>query len=397
MFFVGVRYSCILYICMSCLAWIVPEQSVASCIDSLQTDSAATDTYKVEWMRRDTLKREGFFKRVGKSLYHFVKDFNDIDESYIEPQKYNFTVMLQSVTTYEMYDLKTKDGNSYRFAPEATMKIGPYVGWRWIFLGYTVDVRHMNLTNGGKTRKEYDLSLYSSMLGLDLYYRETGDNYKLRKATIGEDINTDALKNVPFGGLTSSIKGFNIYYIMNHRRFSYPAAFSQSTVQRKSAGSVLLGLGYTYHKLSFDWEKLALLVEDRLGKDVADVAIDNSLRFGKIAYTDISFSGGYAYNWVFARNWLLAGSVSAALGYKRTVGDTDKDYLSFRDFSFKNFNLDGIGRFGLVWNNTKWYAGASCIIHSYNYSKSHFSTNNTFGSLNIYVGFNFGKKSQYRK
>ena len=101
---------------------------------------------------------------------------------------------------------------------------------------------------------------------------------------------------------------------MNHRRFSYPAAFSQSTVQRKSAGSVLLGLGYTYHKLSFDWEKLALLVEDRLGKDVADVAIDNSLRFGKIAYTDISFSGGYAYNWVFARNWLLAGSVSAALG-----------------------------------------------------------------------------------
>ena len=68
------------------------------------------------------------------------------------------------------------------------------------------------------------------------------------------------------------------------------------------------------------------------------------------------------------------------------------DGVEAKGFSFRNLNIDGIGRFGLVWNNTKWYAGASSIIHSYNYSKSQFSANSFFGSLNIYVGINFGRR-----
>jgi hypothetical protein len=66
-------------------------------------------------------------------------------------------------------------------------------------------------------------------------------------------------------------------------------------------------------------------------------------------------------------------------------------------FSFSNLNIDGIGRFGLVYNNMRWYAGTSMIIHTYNFRRSHFYTNNTFGSLNIYVGCNFGLKKKYRK
>ena len=51
--------------------------------------------------------------------------------------------------------------------------------------------------------------------------------------------------------------------------------------------------------------------------------------------------------------------------------------------------------FGIVWNNTKWYAGASTVIHTYNYKKEQFSTNSSFGSLNIYVGVNFGRKRHH--
>jgi hypothetical protein len=47
---------------------------------------------------------------------------------------------------------------------------------------------------------------------------------------------------------------------------------------------------------------------------------------------------------------------------------------------------------GIVWNNTRWYAGTSAVFHTYNYSKSQFSTNNMFGNVNFYVGFNFGKR-----
>ena len=66
-------------------------------------------------------------------------------------------------------------------------------------------------------------------------------------------------------------------------------------------------------------------------------------------------------------------------------------------FSFSNFNIDGIGRFGLVYNDTRWYAGASAIIRAYTYKKEQFAANNIFGNLNVYFGYNFGLKKEYRK
>lgn len=107
-----------------------------------------------------------------------------------------------------------------------------------------------------------------------------------------------------------------------------------------------------------------------LGSEIADRYVDKNVISGKIKYTDVSVSGGYGYNWVFAKNWLFASSLSLALGYKHTTSDVDHTNFSFRDFSIKNMNIDGVGRFGIVWNNTKWYFGASTILHSYNYSKN---------------------------
>jgi hypothetical protein len=106
-------------------------------------------------------------------------------------------------------------------------------------------------------------------------------------------------------------------------------------------------------------------------------------------------SGGYAYNWVFAKSWLLAASLQAAFAYKYSVADNKEG----RDngFDFKNVNVDGVGRFGLVYNNMRWFAGMNIILNSYNYRKPRFATNNIFGSMNLYVGYNFGLKKKYKK
>lgn len=154
----------------------------------------------------------------------------------------------------------------------------------------------------------------------------------------------------------------------------------------------MVGFGYTKHTLSMDWNKLHQMVSDRMGEDFANEHMDDDLNSGKIQYTDISLSGGYAYNWVFARNWLFAASLSAALGYKHTTSDTEHKRFSFRDFSIANINIDGVGRFGIVRNNNRWFVGASTIVHTYTYKKQEFSSLNIFGSLNIYLGFYFGKR-----
>lgn len=354
-----------------------------------------TTADSIRWMRVDTTSR--WYQRQLHKAKNTLHRFNDIDSNYIEPQHYNFTVMFQNTNTYEVYRLNNKEGQSITFAPEPNIKIGPYFGWRWIFLGYTIDIKHLNLKHQDHQRQEYDLSLYSSMVGIDFYYRKTGNDYKIRTLKLEENIDTRAVEGAQFGGLTSTIKGLNIYYIFNHRRFSYPAAFSQSTVQRRSAGSPLIGIGYTKHTLSVDWNALNQLISDRLGPNAEKAQLDSTMMFGKVQYTDFAVSGGYAYNWVFARNWLLAASLTMGLAYKRSTGDVERKHLSLREFSFKNLNIDGTGRFGIVWNDTKWYAGMSAILHAYNYRRSRFSTNNFFGSVNLYAGVNFGKKGMKKK
>lgn len=330
-------------------------------------------------------------KKELSQMRKVVRGFSAIDTNYIEPQHYNFTVMLQATFNYDMYRLKSRSGQSVIFAPDVPLKVGPYVGWRWFFLGYTFDLK--NLSFGDKQKREIDFSIYSSQIGVDIFYRQTGSDYKLRQVDLGGDIGKQRLENQPFDGINVGIVGANLYYIFNHKRFSYPAAFSQSTCQKLSCGSWMAGIGYTKHSIELDHDKLKSVVEQNLPNTT--VTLDSGLMFRRVEYTDISAACGYAYNWVFARNCLLCASGLVALSYKHTMGDNDTDLK--HGFKLDNMNIDAIGRFGVVYNNTKWYTGLSAIMHSYNYRKSRFAANTVFGSVNLYIGYNFGLKKKYKR
>lgn len=326
-------------------------------------------------------------------LRRTIRGFSYIDTNYVEPQHYNWSVMLQATHTYDYYRLSTSGANkqSLTFSPAPRIKFGPYFGWRWIFLGYTVDLKKIDL-GSNSVKQEFDFSIYSAQIGVDFYYRRTGSDYRIRAVDIGTELDQRALSDVPFDGLKVSITGVNLYYIFNHQRFSYPAAFAQSGCQKISCGSWMAGFGYLNNSISFDHDRLKQVINEHTSQEVQ---IDSGLMFNKVRYYDINVSAGYAYNWVFARNCLFCASLSAALAYKGSRGETST--REEKGFDFGNFNVDGIGRFGLVWNNTRWYAGASAIVRAYNYRKSRFAANNVFGSLNIYVGYNFGPRGPYKK
>lgn len=333
-------------------------------------------------------------KKKHNIIRKIIRGFSKIDTTYIEPQKYNYTVMLQNTTTFEGYTLRNNKGQEVRFSPQPSYKLGPYFGWRWIFLGYTIDLRHVS----GKTRQGIDLSVYANQVGFDFFYRKSGDGYRINKVNLGDGYNTNPLHDVDFNGFESSERGFNAYYIFNHHKFSYPAAYSQSTIQRKSCGSALAGFSYSRHALNVDWKQFFDVVDSRMGAGVAAATLDTTLTQAEIQYRDFSLSGGYAYNWVFAHNWLLDVSLLMALAYKQTHSDVNSQRKGlFRDFDFHNFNIDGVARTGIVWNNMRWYAGASAIFHTYNYRRNRFRSNTTFGNLNIYFGYNFGLKSHYKR
>ena len=325
-------------------------------------------------------------RHTGRKIRKVGKEFNAVDTTFISPNLYNLAFMLEHSSWYEYYRLGSNSNNgeqSISFSPNANFKLGVYFGWRWIFWGYSFDVKDIFGGHKNKAKKtEMALNLYSSKFGVDLYWRKTGSDFKIRSYN-GFQLNTPT-KNMDFNGFQSKIKGLNAYWIFNYKRFSYPAAYSQSTNQRKSAGSLMAGFSYSQHNISFDYDKLPTEMRDQL---------HNALLFKKVKYSDYSLCLGYGYNWVFAKNWVSNLSLLPAIAYKKSkINDTPQPHTHW----IKDINFDLITRASIVYNNSKYFAGAALVMHTYDYRKEDFSLTNTFGTLRVYVGLNFWKKKEYR-
>lgn len=347
---------------------------------------AATDSTVVHHRNGELKKR---LKHTGSIIYRFIKNFDSYDTTYIAPNYYNFTAMVQNVNYFQTYRLQARDEESNVQAiftkPDPSVKIGPYFGWRWIFLGYTFDVAHPQSL--GKS-SELSFRLYSSMLGCDFVYMRNDGGYCLRKAVGFDGVEPKSVRGTSFEGMNSSTLSFSAYYVFNHRHFSYPATYNQSTQQLKSCGSPMAGFGYSRQNVSFDYRKLPA---ELLGEDGESKLLEG-LKFSSINYDYYYLSGGYAYNWVFARNWVIGGSVMPSIGIRKAKGKKLKGNELLLDL--KNLSLDCTSRFGLVWNNSKWFAGASYINHLYTYRNTRLSLTNSINYCNVYVGCFFGRKKK---
>jgi hypothetical protein len=334
----------------------------------------------------DTIRKSRERSRISET----IRNLDYTEDKWIEPNHYEFSVMGLATRTLENFTLSS-NGQSITLSPDGQLKVGPYFGWRWIFFGYTFDIKNIGF-GSGELKKEFDFSIYSSQIGVDLFYRRTGNDYKIRDVELGMDIDDEVFEGLPFSGVGVGITGLNVYYIFNHKRFSYPAAFAQSTCQKISCGSWMSGLGYTKNTIDLDFDKLkqTLSAHMPMGREVE---LDSSMMFKSVKYYDFMISGGYAYNWVFAKNWLFCASGQLGLAYKTSYGKVADEK---NGFDFAKVNLDLIGRFGMVYNNTQFYAGWSAILRSNNYHTSRFKANNIFGSFNAYVGYNFKLKKKYK-
>lgn len=367
------------YLLLTILFVSVSVSLSASPTDSLQTSSIVDDVV-------------GMLSTEFENLKEKAKKLDTYDENYIEPNHFNYSAMLQNTNYWQQYRLRgTNEHDKHQqidISPRSSFKVGPYFGWRWLFLGYTFDVGSM-----GKATKntEFTLSLYSSKLGGDFMYIRNKDNFKLGKIKGFSGLPNNAVDGVNFNGMKSYTTMLNVYYVFNNRHFSYPAAYAQSTVQRISAGSFLLGLRYDHHKIHFNHRELPeSLLKSPTGEDL----LFDALKIDKVNYYNASVSLGYAYNWVFAPNWLFNISIAPSIGYKKTDGEPwDKEVL-INDV--KSLNFDFTTRAALVWNNTRYYAGASFINYIYGYNRAYFNFRNSINYLNFYVGFNFLRKKNLK-
>lgn len=189
---------------------------------------------------------------------------------------------------------------------------------------------------------EFNLNYYSSRISLDFSYQRseslTGDVYR-------EDRGEQPMES---GDLTLKVVNFAGYYAFNHRHFSYPAAFNQSYIQRRSAGSWLGGISYQGGIIETRDELKAR------NPNAPTVSIDVG---------HVGIGGGYAYNWVLGQKWLIHFSLLPTFVVynrnKMTVNGERKEARHMR------FNMIFNERAAIVYNfSPRYFAGATLVMNN---------------------------------
>lgn len=173
---------------------------------------------------------------------------------------------------------------------------------------------------------------------------------------------------IPEGKVSQAVFNFNFYYAFNSKKFSYPAAFTQMFLQRKSAGSILAG--GEFH--------------------VNDIAIGDTLQGDELFHLKNVTYGigiGYGYNLVLPHRWLIHASVLPylVLHSKTRV----RNYMAEEHVVNAEFPEVFIAaRMAIVHDfNARWFAGGTAQLNWSNVNSKKTKTGNSQFQSFIFVGF----------
>ena len=117
------------------------------------------------------------------------------------------------------------------------------------------------------------------------------------------------------------------YYLFNGKRFSYAAAYDQSVIQKRSAGSFMVGAMYYRNRVKYvhDFNAPFIFMMGNIGK---------------MEQSQLNIGGGYAYNWVPTKGLLVSAMAMPMLSvvnhYKTWRYDSNlrQDVLSGADIDY---------------------------------------------------------------
>lgn len=232
-----------------------------------------------------------------------------VDRRYIEAPKQPWQVILKGNINQSDLRLKSSiDGEAMftnvvgqikwepRIKTDPSTYAGFWAGYRGYGFGYSWNVGgdKGRIITFGATGGSYGVNLRIHHFDNDepeVYYAgyvKTG-NDPMEEPTLVSGTENEPLKS-PIKTRTLILDG---YYLFNGRRFSYAAAYDQSVIQKRSAGSLMAGAMYYYSHIDYAQDENAefmLYMDD----------------IGRIKQWQLSLGAGYAYNFVPCKGLLIS-------------------------------------------------------------------------------------------
>ena len=331
--------------------------------------------------RSDTVvRKESIWKRVSDKLgvrYYSSK----YDTAYVmRPEGKGLTLKVRMNQTGNTFHAKgTVDGIHSKADLSTSHKTTFSVAANYRGLGVGIAINPAKW-KGIYDDYEFNLNYYSRRLSLDLSYQ--------RSESLAGDIHDDrGDRSLETGDLTLKVLNVAGYYTFNHRRFSYPAAFTQSYIQRRSAGSWLAGISYQGGSIETNDE----LKEHK--PDAPDV---------KIEIRHLGIGGGYGYNWVPSKRWLLHISfLPTFVVYKHNKVTINDDLQKSK---YLNFNMIFNERAAIIYyfsvkgdlksvkgdlKSPRYFVGATLVMNNSVFDNDKVTVNQNKWRARAFLGMRF--------
>ena len=173
------------------------------------------------------------------------------------------------------------------FEPPVASSVGFWVGYRGTGFSYSKSLTK----NAGRY---YSFSTTGAKYGFNFRLRRfnTKDaSFSSTSYENGQTIPYDTVVSMDAPVWIRSVY-VNGYYVFNGRRYSQAAAYNQSVIQRRSAGSLLLGA--TWYQSSFDYSDIRNFLYMLIGHGIYRVKVHQA-----------NLGIGYGYNWVPLRGLVV--------------------------------------------------------------------------------------------
>ena len=324
-----------------------------------------------------------------------------IDSNYIEIPEKPWAFVLRSNLSQSFINLNSEAIDDspmkmrLRSTTSLTTSLGAWIGYRGYGIGYSIDLsgdKGSNFTTG-----------FSNILDLftNLNIGAMGGRYGVNLRIRSYQVDHSLLAACEEGSKTSQVREHSMeivepmkvrsvfadaYYMFNGKHFSYAAAYDQSAIQIRSAGSLVAGLMYHYSRVEYD-----------SGENIQLLDIMHGV--GQMKMWQASLGAGYAYNWVPGKHWLVSVMLLPMITfynrgkvfyyeYDHPEDPTNKEVHYVDSELTKNKVVPNFDtRLSITYNRAHYYINAYGTYNSFRYD------NNAGGTIRLgdwYAYFSWG-------
>ena len=221
------------------------------------------------------------------------------------------------------------------------------------------------------------INYYSNTFGFDLTFEKV-DAFHGR-TSLDSHSHKLANTNMRLFALTG-------YYVFNGKKFSLPAVFNSTWIQKRSAGSFLVQAGFNTGRI-------------KIG-DNLDPEHEFASTLTRIDMKSFSIGGGYGYNLVAGKHWLIHATAQPSLmvwqNYKLHTTDSEGNVETNKmDNGRLNFFI--VGRLGAIYSWDRYFIGLTSVVqHSKSGKDSDFALRDTQWQARAFFGWRLQTKLHRR-